>query len=90
MTKKFKKLSYMAKATGSTVAEIGALESLSFAHALSAQRVKAKLSQVQIAEKSGLTQSTVSRLESKPIDDMKLGEIGRYLSQNVTEQKRRE
>jgi DNA-binding XRE family transcriptional regulator len=50
-----------------------------FTAMLEARRQAAGLTQAQIAKRMGVTQSTVSRLESDRWQDLRLGELDAYL-----------
>jgi DNA-binding Xre family transcriptional regulator len=47
---------------------------------LSELRVRAGMSQLDLAEKIGTTQGAISKLESRKMSDMRIGSLEKYLS----------
>ena len=69
----------MAKETGANEVEIEALRQQKMATMLLGKRLLANMSQMDVVRASGLSQSTVSRLEKKDMDDMTIGEVNKYM-----------
>lgn len=60
--------------------EIRRLHAKRFSKYLKVARMKAGMNQAEVAEKMGITQSAVAKLEKKSMDDFKFSELNQYLS----------
>ncbi len=73
----------LAASLGYTPKEVAGLRQkvadTDFAARLEARRQSAGLTQAEVARRMGVTQSTVSRLESDRWQDLRLGELDAYL-----------
>ena len=69
-------LGYAPKAVAALRQDVAATD---FTAMLEARRQAAGLTQAEVARRMGVTQSTVSRLESDRWQDLRLGELDSYL-----------